>query len=118
MKKLTRHFGETRRHASQRQSIDTAVREVCEVRRWILHALNVRTNHVHVVVSVGPIKPERALNAFKSYATRALREAGLLSHEIKLWARHGSTVYLWKERDVEQAVEYVLLGQDHECSLG
>ncbi len=30
---------------------------------------------------------------------------------IKPWARHGSTIYLWKERDVEKAVEYVLLGQ-------
>ena len=28
------------------------------------------------------------------------------------YVRHGSTIYLWKERDVEKAVEYVLLGQD------
>ncbi len=61
--------------------------------------------------------PEPILEAFKSYSTRALRETGLLDKRIKPWARHGSTIYLWKERDVEKAVEYVLLGQDNEFSL-
>jgi len=54
------------------------------------------------------------LDAFKSYATRALREAGLVSMKVKLWARHGSTIYLWKERDVAKAIEYVMLGQGDE----
>jgi len=47
----------------------------------------------------------------------ALRAKGFLSAQVKPWARHGSTIYLWKERDVERAVEYVLLGQDHEFKL-
>ena len=41
-------------------------------------------------------------------------EAGLVSERVRPWARHGSTIYLGKERDVEKAVEYVLLGQDGE----
>jgi hypothetical protein len=49
--------------ASQRKSIDAAIRETCVVRKWYLHAVNVRTNHVHVVVSIGLIKTERALIA-------------------------------------------------------
>jgi hypothetical protein len=48
------------------------------------------------------------------YSTRALRRTGLMNVSVKPWARHGSTIYLWKERDVEKAVEYVLLGQDGE----
>ncbi len=71
---------------------------------------------MHPVVS-SPREPEPILDAFKSYATRALRRAALLSDYVKPWARHGSTIYLWKERDVEKAVEYVLLGQDREFSL-
>ena len=59
-------------------------------------------------------EPEPILDSFKSYATRALRRTGLLNANVKPWARHGSTIYLWKERDVEKAVEYVLLGQDGE----
>jgi hypothetical protein len=81
-----------------------------------MRAINVRTNHAHSVVSALSY-PEPVLDAFKSYSTRALREAGLLSTKVRPWARHGSTIYLWKERDVEKAVEYVLLGQDHEFSL-
>ena len=71
---------------------------------------------MHTVVSALS-DPEPILDAFKSYSTRALRETALLGKSIKPWARHGSTIYLWKERDVEKAVEYVLLGQDREFSL-
>jgi REP element-mobilizing transposase RayT len=88
------------------------VRGVCCHRKYRMRAINVRSNHTHSVVSALSL-PEPILNAFKSYATRALRTHGLLGREIKPWARHGSTVYLWKERDIEKAVEYVLLGQDY-----
>jgi len=67
---------------------------------------------VHTVVSALS-EPEPLLDGFKSFSTRALRQSGVMSAHIKPWARHGSTIYLWKERDVEKAVEYVLLGQDH-----
>ena len=101
---------------TQRAVVEQAVREVCLHRKYRLRAINVRTNHAHSVVSALS-DPEPMLDSFKSYSTRALRDAGLLSVHVKPWARHGSTIYLWKERDVEKAVEYVLLGQDHEFSL-
>jgi hypothetical protein len=82
-------------------------------RKYYVRAANVRTNHAHTVVSVA-CKPEPILEAFKSYATRASRNAGPLSNGLKPWARHGSTIYLSKERQVEKAVEYVLLGQGDE----
>lgn len=62
--------------AKQRDSVESAIRETCGHRSWRLHAFNVRTNHVHVVVSIGKTKPERALNAFKANATRQMREEG------------------------------------------
>ena len=100
-------------NAKQRKVVEKAVREVCLHRKYHLRAINVRTNHAHAVVSAS-CDPEPILDTFKSYATRAMRRAGLLSIIIKPWARHGSTIYLWKERDVEKAVEYVLLGQGDE----
>ena len=39
--------------AKQRELVEQAIRETCEVRKWILLAINVRTNHVHLVVSMG-----------------------------------------------------------------
>jgi REP element-mobilizing transposase RayT len=100
----------------QRAIIEDAIREVCTHRRYTLRAINVRSNHAHSVVSALGA-PEPILDALKSYSTRALRRRGLLGGEIKPWARHGSTIYLWKERDVAKAIEYVILGQDHPFSI-
>ena len=97
-------------NSTQRRIVEQAIREVCEHRKYQLRAINVRTNHAHSVVSAMQ-KPEPILDAFKSYSTRALRRAGLISPSVKPWARHGSTTYLWKERDVAKAIEYVVLGQ-------
>ena len=96
----------------QRATVEEAIREVCEYRKYALHAVNVRTNHVHSVVTANQ-KPEPILDAFKSYSTRALRRDGL-SPSVKPWARHGSTIYLWKERSVARAIEYVMLEQGDE----
>jgi REP element-mobilizing transposase RayT len=97
----------------QRQVVEEAIRGVCEHRNYLLRAVNVRTNHAHSVVTAMQ-KPEPILDAFKSYATRALRRAGLISPTVRPWARHGSTIYLWKERDVAKAIEYVMIGQGDE----
>jgi REP element-mobilizing transposase RayT len=99
--------------AKGRHVVNTAIREVCEFRKYLLRAINVRTNHVHAVVTA-MTKPEAVLIAFQAYSTRALRKAGLNLPGVKPWARHGSTIYLWKERDVTKAMEYVLLGQGQE----
>jgi REP element-mobilizing transposase RayT len=103
-----------RLHRSQRVIVEQAVREVCKSRRWRIRAISARSNHVHVVVSTLS-DPEPILLAFKSYSTRALRSAGL-ANDIQPWSRHGSTVYLWKESDLEKPVEYVALGQDHQVA--
>lgn len=97
----------------QRAVVEQAVREVCTNRGYWLRAINVRTNHVHTVVSAA-IKPEPILQAFQAYATRKLRRAGLLPEDVKPWTRHGSTPYLWKERHVERAIDYVVNGQGDE----
>ncbi|MCO5201943.1 MAG: transposase [Chloroflexi bacterium] len=91
----------------QRRTVARAIAGVCEHRAWRLHALNVRTNHVHVVVtSEAPI--DQVLNTFKAYATRGLRESGLARSGARTWARHGSTRFLRDEQDVIDAVSYVL----------
>ena len=102
----------TRLNKRQRSVVEKAVRDVCLHRKYLLRAINVRSNHAHTVVSA-MTAPESILNTFKSYSTRALRKSGLLNEQIKPWARHGSTIYLWKEEDVARAIAYVLLGQDH-----
>lgn len=100
--------------AEQRQSVKEAIQEVCEHRGWLLHTLNVRTNHVHAVVSIDESNPARALNAFKAYSTRRLRRDGSWNRSHSPWADKGSQRYLWNERSLAQAIEYVRNGQGDE----
>lgn len=72
--------------------------------------MNVRTNHVHVVVCAGMAK-ERVLSDLKPWATRALREKDLADGEANVWAHHGSTRVLGSEAAVEGAIQYVLFEQ-------
>lgn len=107
MKQPPVYFDEERRAA-----IEAAIRETCSIRGWTLHALAVRTNHVHAVVSVGDTPPERAAAALKGNGTRVMRERGCWTSELAPWAKGESTRYLWKEKDLLPVVEYVKTGQD------
>src|SRR4029434_7328482 len=71
--------------ARQRPVVEEAVREVCTKRKYWLRAINVRTNHVHSVVSAA-LKPEPILQAFQAYATAKLRRVGLYTHDVTLSA--------------------------------
>ena len=101
-------------NAAQREFVENGVRETCALRRWHLRALNVRTNHVHVVVSIGETKPERALNAFKANATMRMRQGGCWQRPRSPWADKGSKRHLWNEVHIERAVDYVINGQGDE----
>jgi len=95
---------------SQREVVTEVINEVCRHRDYGLCAVNVRTNHFHVVVSAQS-KPEPITDAFKSYSTRKLRRLGLIGEEVRPWARGKSRRYLWKPKHVSRAIDYVLYGQ-------
>lgn len=84
--------------------------EVCSHREWTPYGVQVRSTHVHGVIT-GNVKPERMLSDFKAYATRALRSAAAVPERRRYWADHGSTRYLWNETSLKAAIDYVLLGQ-------
>ena len=97
----------------QRAIVESAIRDVCSFRDYRLIAINIRTNHGHVVVAAAA-DPDKVLSAFKANATRELREAGLVTPVQKVWSRGGSTRYLWKPASVDRAVEYTVNGQGAE----
>ena len=100
--------------AQRRNAVEKAIRETCQKRNWGLFAVNVRSNHVHVVVETGDRNPNRALTAFKANATREMRENSCWSFEHSPWAEKGSKRWLWNEKSVEIAVDYVINGQGDE----
>jgi REP element-mobilizing transposase RayT len=93
--------------ANRREIVRDAVIEECRFRGWTLHALHVRSNHVHVVVSADR-EPEFVMRTCKANASKRLNRAGFENAERKRWTAHGSTKYLWNEDDVSSAVDYTL----------
>ncbi len=93
--------------AARRRAVRQAICDVCGYRGWTLLAGHVRTNHAHAVVSA-PVPPERVMNDFKAYASRALNAAGLDPPGRKRWSRHRSTLYLWHIDQINAKVQYTL----------
>ena len=96
--------------ANRRQIVLAAIQQVCLHRGWTLLAAQVRTSHVHVVVDAER-SPEQVLNAFKTYASRALNQRMLDRPKRRRWARHQSTRYLWTTEAIAAAVHYVVCEQ-------
>jgi REP element-mobilizing transposase RayT len=101
-------------NSTQRASVEKGIIATCVTRNWILHAMNVRTNHAHIVVYAGETAPSRVLTALKANATRQMREDGCWMHAESPWVEKGSKRLLWNERAVERAVHYVVFGQGDE----
>jgi REP element-mobilizing transposase RayT len=94
----------------QRAAVESGIRETCSRRKWTLWAFNIRTNHVHSVVSADR-KPELILNALKANATRSMRESGCWLSELSPRAYRGSKRRLWTEKHLHDAIAYVLYDQ-------
>ena len=95
---------------NQRAEVRAAIEEVCRNRTYDLYALNVRSNHAHIVVNA-QTKPEKVADTFKAYATRRLRENRLVDPELKIWSRGRSRRYLWKANHFDAAIDYVMFCQ-------
>jgi len=104
----------------QRQVVETTIADHCQIRGWELHAVNCRTNHVHVVVSANR-DPDEVREQFKAWCTRRLKQlerlraadSGKPGAEIRenWWTERGSRHYLGDEESLEAAVLYVRDGQ-------
>ena len=81
----------------------------CEIRRWSLHAVNARSNHVHVVVTADA-EPAKVMDQFKAWSSRRLNERTEQAPE-RWWTRHGSTKWINDEGYLQNAIRYVLEGQ-------
>ena len=95
----------------QREAVEKQIAETCRHRGWHLHAVNCRSNHVHVVVSAGRVRPKKIRSDLKAWATRCLKEQFDATRE-NWWAERGSIRFVWDDSSLEAAVMYVAEGQD------
>jgi REP element-mobilizing transposase RayT len=114
MPRLERAMEESLRSApvrlgdDRRAVVAAAIHEVCKRRAWVLHALSVRWEHVHVVVTRGDAAPpEQIMTTFKAWSTRRLVQGGCLVRGARVWSRHGSTRHVRSLRELATVVEYV-----------
>lgn len=95
---------------SQRQVVERVIVEHCRIRKWILHAVNCRSNHVHVAASAGEIPIERPREQFKSWSTRRLKE--LVPTRENWWTQRGWDVFIDEETHLSDVIRYIVEGQD------
>ncbi len=93
-----------------RTVVEKTIEAHCEHRKWTLHSRNVRSNHVHVIVS-SDRTPARTMDELKAWCTRRLRESRLMTADAEVWTEGGSKRLLWDERSLREAIEYVADGQ-------
>ena len=101
--------------SQQRHLVEDTIRKHCEIRRWQLHAVNARTNHVHVVATAD-VAPEVVMSQLKAWCSRQLSEqAGLVAAQEgnrnglkKWWTQHGSTKWINDQQYLHNAIKYVL----------
>ena len=89
----------------QRSTVEETIAAHCEIRGWALHAVNCRSNHVHVVVTAPEQKREVPRKQFKAWCSRKLSEAG--PARANWWSERGWDVDLDDEEALAVVVDYV-----------
>lgn len=104
---------EVRLTPEQRAAVEQTIRKHCQIRHWILHAVNVRSNHVHVVVTC-PSGGEKARDELKLWGSRCLSDlAGLTTPVARKagrrhwWTEGGECKEIDTPEYLENAVQYV-----------
>ena len=96
---------------AQRDAAEEQVMETCSVRNWLLHEVNCRTNHIHVVVTAQHTHPKKVRADLKAWCTRKLRQLPMESRQNWL-ADRGSIRWIFNEEQLLRVIAYVRDGQD------
>ena len=102
----------------ERRIVEEQVGETCAHKQWVLHAVNCRTNHVHVVVA-SSAAPKLIREQLKAWCSRRLSEQQTRNgipigqRRTKWWADRGSIRWIFDEANLGAAIAYVLEHQDN-----
>ncbi len=92
---------------AMRAAAETAIGGACGEYGWMVHALAVRTNHVHIVLTAREVSPGKAMGVLKQCGTKALDKMKDERPAPRWWTEDGSKRALYTEKAVCAAVEYV-----------
>jgi REP element-mobilizing transposase RayT len=95
-----------------RDTVEDACREHCQIRGWHLLAVSARTNHIHVVVGANT-PPKTVRDQLKANCTRRLRTQSTPLNVEKTWTTGGDCEILDRDEDIDAAIRYVVEAQDN-----
>ena len=102
---------------AQRVLIELTIQDHCRIRNWQLHAFNVRTNHIHVVVTADRDAVE-VRNQLKAWCSRRLSDECGLKKAVAVKAGRrrwftegGEQKRIENEEYLQNAIRYAIEGQ-------
>ena len=98
-------------NGDQRKKVEDVCHRHAEIRGWMLHALSVRSNHVHLAVTADA-DPKKVRDQFKANATRVLRLPSATLDKKKIWTKGGDIEIVDGEDSLEQVAQYITEAQD------
>ncbi len=103
--------------SAQRVLVEDTIRDHCRRRGWTLHAVNARTNHVHVVVTAERDADE-VMDQLKAWCARKLSDQAGLTQPVarkagrrRWFTEGGDKEKIEDEEHLANAIRYVLEGQ-------
>ena len=90
----------------QRIIVERTIAEHCAIRRWILHAVHCRSNHVHAVVTAPDYGIGIPREQFKAWCTRKLKEQAGATRK-NWWTERGWDEYIDDDAALAEVIEYV-----------
>jgi REP element-mobilizing transposase RayT len=95
----------------ERAIVERTIADHCRIRGWTLHAVNVRSNHVHLVVTADR-DPEDVREQFKAWCSRRLSDAAGLPAAARNGRRRwftecGDIEFIDSETYLTNAIGYV-----------
>lgn len=94
----------------ERRIVEAQAAKTCAYRGWTLHAVNCRSNHVHLVVSASETNPSKIRVDIKAWCTRRLKTCN--PDRENWWSERGSQRHIFSEESLRAVIQYVTAAQD------
>ena len=101
---------------AQRLLVEGTIEDHCRIRKWKLHAVNCRSNHVHALVTAVGRDIEVPREQFKTWCTRKLKELqrnlGVRQIRDDWWTERGWDEFIDDEPGFAEVLGYICEGQE------
>ncbi len=95
-----------------RKVVKSEIEYHCKRRDWKLWVVNVRTNHLHVVITASGRTGDKVRDQLKANCTRGIRGIDSRFADRPVWTTKGDVQFLKTDDELNQAILYAGAAQD------